>query len=852
MPTPIRRVSLSDQALAIQGQIASVKADFAAGRMPAVVALDRTRDLYSAAMRAGLTPDALDAGARISDPMQPMQPAVTTPDAPPRLFPVMSGRNVQITPRSEDARLSPFTTLRALAESHGGTRAVIQSIRSSVVSGDWTVAVRDEFADAHEKYEPQVTALRTFFEVPDRVHPWDLWLSKLIDELLVTDSVTLVPRRDRAGRMLALQVIDGATIKPIVDILGQTPLPPDVAYQQIILGRPETQFASDQLLYRPKNTRSWTPYGQSPVEMIALIINLAIRRELHYLAWYTSGTIPDAIYGTPSNWTDMQIAKFQKFWDDSLRGDSDRRAGGLLFVPGGDGAGYTATKNEEWRYEFDEYIARVIAYAFGVSPLWVAKQVNRASAGQMDRSQNAQGYEPVKRFIAARINEVIRLHFRMPQIEFQWTEEREENQALDLDEDTRLLAVGERTINEVRTRRGEARYAEDWADEPFVMTAGGPVLLRDAFAPKPEPKPMPPALVGQNTAGAASPAAPATTLPGAPQAPPAPEDVAVKADLSRWRKIAIKDVEAGRPVRAFVTNVIPAMSADALRGWLAKAGNRDQVEAAFAKVGRRPTPASVKVRAQRDIKTAVRRAFSRAYKTVVPWAVAKLNASSGAAKAAQDDPLAGVDWDALVGELADTLETLTTAGAQAATNALGLEWSEPPKNATAYAHDRAAELVGKKWVGGDLVDNPNPRWAITETVREDINRLVASAIEEGWGTRKLTEELRDIAFGDWRAETIARTETAIGYNKGAAAAYAENGVEKVTILDGPGCLPDGHDDSAGAPDDEVGVQDDAEANGQVWTVSDYAASPIGHPNCQRAAAPVVEIPTGEYDDSEED
>src|SRR6185503_7726807 len=144
-------------------------------------------------------------------------------------------------------------------------------------------------------------------------------------------------------------------------------------YQQIIHGRPETQFSTEQLLYRPKNTRSWTLYGQPPVEMIWVIINLAIRRELHYLHFYTSGTLPDALYKTPSNWGDEKIEKFQKFFDSFLAGESERRAGRMRFVPGGEGSGYEPTKDEAWTYDFDEYLNRVISFAFGVSPLWVAK-----------------------------------------------------------------------------------------------------------------------------------------------------------------------------------------------------------------------------------------------------------------------------------------------------------------------------------------------------------------------------------------------------------------------------------------------------------------------------------------------
>jgi hypothetical protein len=106
-------------------------------------------------------------------------------------------------------------------------------------------------------------------------------------------------------------------------------------------------------------------------------------------------------------------------------------------------------------------------------------------------------------------------------------------------------------------------------------------------------------------------------------------------------------------------------------------------------------------------------------------------------------------------------------------------------------------------------------------------------------------------FGEARASTIARTETAIAYNKGAAASYKAEGVSTVLVLDGEGCLPEGHDDGAPAPDGERGVQDDAQADGQIWTPDEYAELPTGHPNCVRSAAPITEQNEIEQEDDSE-
>ncbi len=51
----------------------------------------------------------------------------------------------------------------------------------------------------------------------------------LLEDLFVIDAPALYLRRDRAGALYALMPIDGATIKPVIDDLGRTPSPLEMA-----------------------------------------------------------------------------------------------------------------------------------------------------------------------------------------------------------------------------------------------------------------------------------------------------------------------------------------------------------------------------------------------------------------------------------------------------------------------------------------------------------------------------------------------------------------------------------------------------------------------------------------------
>jgi hypothetical protein len=60
----------------------------------------------------------------------------------------------------------------------------------------------------------------------------------LLEEMLVIDAAALYPRYNRGGSLYALDIIDGATIKPLIGEDGRSPEPPDPAYQQILKGIP--------------------------------------------------------------------------------------------------------------------------------------------------------------------------------------------------------------------------------------------------------------------------------------------------------------------------------------------------------------------------------------------------------------------------------------------------------------------------------------------------------------------------------------------------------------------------------------------------------------------------------------
>jgi hypothetical protein len=174
------------------------------------------------------------------------------------------------------------------------------------------------------------------------------------------------------------------------------------------------------------------------------------------------------------------------------------------------------------------------------------------------------------------------------------------------------------------------------------------------------------------------------------------------------------------------------------------------------------------------------------------------------------------------------LEGETLAGEA---HGITVEFGITDEQAAAYAQARAAALVGKRILeDGTVVDAPS-KFAVSQTVRDDLRATIARAFKEGWSEKDLQNAIENQDFWGWRADRIARTEVAVALNKGTAVTYRTAGVDTVTIIDGHGCLRDGHNDAV------------AGVNGETWKLDEYEQDPVGHPNCVRDAVPNLETAT---------
>lgn len=409
-------------------------------------------------------------------PLAPPSPAAP-PEIAGRQWDFPAGYNLTLQPRY--AAPVSFAMLRELADGWDLLRLVIETRKDQLARLTWAVQWRHgETGD--EALRQRATAL---LRRPDGMRNWSDWLRMLLEELFVIDAAALYCRRDRAGRLIALLPLDGATIKPVIDDWGHIPQPYEtpegrvwpVAYQQVLKGMPAVDYTARDLLYRPRNVRVHHIYGFSPVEQVIATINIALRRQLFLTEYFTQGNIPDSLIGVPEGWTPDQIAAYQKYWDAYFTGEAGRRRR-AKFVPGDVAKTFVQTKEPELKTIFDDWLARIVCFAFSISPQALVSQLNRATAEVQKSLAEEEGLAPVMGWIKALIDDVLANEFDAG-LEFAWSRQDVVDPAMQERIISSYTSRGILTLNEARALLGRDPLTDPAADKPMALTANGYVPL---------------------------------------------------------------------------------------------------------------------------------------------------------------------------------------------------------------------------------------------------------------------------------------------------------------------------------------------------------------------------------------
>jgi HK97 family phage portal protein len=687
-------------------------------------------------------------------------PLVPTQREPPRRFDYPSFWNTVYTPRSFEA--IGFAELRALADAHDITRLAIETRKDQIAALDWQIRSIDKKAAAGA--EGRIATLTEFWRRPDGISRFDQWLRECVEEVLVTDALAIEVRINRGGQIIGLDQISGSTIKPLLDGTGRRPRPPAPAYEQVIHGRPwvlledgnradteegevTNQFNDGQLIYAPRNPRIHRGYGFSPVESIITTINIGLRRQATQLLHFTEGNVPPGLLSAPEGWTTQQIAEFQEWFDSILKGNIGARTR-LVWGPGG--SKYQAFTESPFKDEFDEWLARIVCYAFSLPPSAFTPQVNRATAQTAQETALEEGLAPLLIWVARLISEVIQTRQGHPDLEFAWAEKHEVDPAVQAKVLDTFIKNGSYTINEARDVLGLDPV--EGGDDNIIVTAAGPVLLTDVAtisSNTANPPPPPPAGAGGGGGGAPgdeppkgkaeggkSPAGKALTALSGKRG--AAED-GTSPFSRRYLETARSGIE--RSVAAF----LQAESGRVARDVLSKKTTANYNSNYSSKASDHTDPD------QHGVTPATNAHTERQVAAAAAAAIAQIDFGR---------------WSVLVDDIAPELtavaqrtaiETLDAVSAGLTPNATidaVKEWARK------WAKDRAAELVGRRTIGDRTIPTADDGQAITSSTADMIAGAARDAIRDGSTVSELAEALgKSPAFSPARAKRIADYET---------------------------------------------------------------------------------------------
>ncbi len=279
-------------------------------------------------------------------PMSPIlpvpinQPPEGYPRAQPRRWQPYPGYNLPIgQPGSEGYKLASFATLKTLSETYSILRTCLEIRKNEIRALDWDVVLTQDAAKAYQGDrkamrdfgERRAKALK-FFKRPDpNYFTFESFLHAMMDQVFTIDALSLYmcPKKARgAGRGLlgsdldCLWLLDGSSIRPLMGLHGEVPVPPAPASQQYEFGVPRAdlttmlagldlngeegrlraQLAGDQLIYYPYLQRTDSPYGFSLVEQALIPIMTGLRKQAMQLDFFTESTVP-RVYISPGDTT---------------------------------------------------------------------------------------------------------------------------------------------------------------------------------------------------------------------------------------------------------------------------------------------------------------------------------------------------------------------------------------------------------------------------------------------------------------------------------------------------------------------------------------------------------------------
>lgn len=823
-------------------------------------------------------------------PGQPLLPAPLDPVNPqtgragPRAWQAPVSWNLDLT-----TRRTPWQVLKALADQCDVVHRCIEIRVAEIIGLDWDFTLSDHAVSqimsddnvghaqasklGREQFGPEIDRLKSFFEAPMPGYTFSDWMVELLWNHYVYDAVAIWPECTLGGKVVGLMIVDGSTIKPLLDNRGLRPRPPAPAFQQILWGFPRGEYQesdpnsvdgefaavgagriSDQLAYFVQNKRTWDPYGFSTVEECIPAATLYLGRQRWLQAEYSEGAMPTSWMKSDGEFTPTQLGDYERVLNDMLSGNTSERKRIKLLNKGFEPVAMPQT-DERYKPEYDETLIKQIGSKFGVMPtqLGVIPRTGLAGRGQQqgeqDQAETVSG-KPTEEWVVDVINQLTRRFLGATrEITFVLNGGESSSTAqVEALTDQIKSSSAQWTINDVRGKNGDPLFDIPEADTPFLMTPTGPVFLpglldKQLNPPTPPPSPFghPAALPPGRGAGGADTADEDPNTPDVDPADPEASDTQKAAEVKAYRRWAAKERAREFEWRYHTLDEAKHVVADVRK-------------AADPKGDARPGPGGHREKTIADhwvpkLRRALKLGVDPA-KVAADWiklhgditkeadpqrVAAEAEAKAWAAQMALDTGalrqlIQALHADGYVSGAQTATDQLVENGGAVVTSDLtdattGIDWDNwtPGDPATAALVDDGglAELLAK----ADITIN-----GLTTTTLDRLTTALADNLQQGGTVQQLAAVVSGIVDDPDRAATIATTETNRAMTAGQMTVFRTNGIQGFDWLSSASacylCQAETEDNPHGMGDD----------------------TPPGHPNCRCAISPVLIMPDGSEQD----
>lgn len=365
-------------------------------------------------------------------------------------------------------------------------------------------------AELRDRYWPDIARLTDFWTKPWRTRGLNLgqWANALQEQQVVLDAVAIYPRMTYGGDLFGLELLDGSTIKPLIDWRGDRPAPPMPAFQQELYGFPRGEYTAtteidedgneilhggygaDQLYYWQEVYRPRHMFGYSAVEQALFSARLYLKRQGWMLSEYDDGSTPLTwlVPGDGSTELDpRQRTEWERAINDDLSGQTAARNRIKLSYPGFKPE-QMASVDERYKPDYDLYLIKLVAAHIGVpiAELGFTESKGLGSSGYHEGQEDVMdrvGRRPDIAILEEIINDVAHRWMRAPaEVQFQFLGLESEDEAAQDQIAQNRVASARMTLNEDRKRQGLPLYDFPEADMPMLQTQRGIVFLEGSSA----------------------------------------------------------------------------------------------------------------------------------------------------------------------------------------------------------------------------------------------------------------------------------------------------------------------------------------------------------------------------------